>query len=108
MAKFLSDIVDYLFKQQQVGFSAIDTTALDELILEFIETPDNGYITEIESQWDDDATAYINVCTLVTTTYFVTGTDANGCVMPGSFVVTEPALLTSSYTLSNYSGYNVV
>lgn len=61
MAKYLSDIVDYLFEQQQEGFNTIDTTALDALILEFIETEENGYMTHTESQWDADSTSYINV-----------------------------------------------
>lgn len=61
MAKYLGDLVDYLFEQQQEGFSAIDTTALDDLILEFIETPENGYMTHTEDEWDDDSTSYITV-----------------------------------------------
>jgi gliding motility-associated-like protein len=41
-------------------------------------------------------------------TYSVTITDANGCINTQSFIITEPALLTSSaFATSDFSGYEV-
>ena len=63
MAKYESDIVQYVFDQYQKGFDQIDTTALDVLIEEFLETPSNGYMSETVQEWDADSTSYINIVT---------------------------------------------
>jgi len=59
MAKFNTDIIEYLFDQSQISFNSIDTPALDALIQEYLETTDNGYAQVEVTEYEDDATAYI-------------------------------------------------
>jgi hypothetical protein len=60
MAKYISDIINKLYEDVD-NFAGIDSTALDALILEYLETPQNGYMTEESTYWDDDTTSFITI-----------------------------------------------
>ncbi len=63
MTTYSTDLIQYVFNQSQLGFDTIDTTALNVLIQDYLETPDNGYMLETVEEWNDDTTSYVTYVT---------------------------------------------
>lgn len=53
------DLIQYIFDRSQISFASIDTAGLDCEIESFLYTPDNGYMQEEVTEYDDDSTGYI-------------------------------------------------
>ena len=73
MSTYITDIISYLDTQYSIGFDTIDTAALDNLIQLYLETPENGYVTEeftyLDTGSDSTANPYYDTTSEVTVTY---------------------------------------
>jgi len=74
MTTYLTDLVEYIFEQEQVSFDSIDTAELDALIQDYLETIENTYMEEESIQWVDDATSYLTY--VIDTTAPITTVEA--------------------------------
>jgi len=58
MSETSTDLIQFIFDQAQISFSAIDSTATDVEIQEFLEDPTNGYMQVEEEVWVEDTTSF--------------------------------------------------
>ena len=86
---YISDVILYLAQQDAIDFSVVDTAGLDDVINDFLLTPDNGFLP---------ATEEYSIITDEVCDYVYAGLDATS----GDIIEPYPPDSTSNFAYYDY------